>query len=52
MMMNVSVASYGALRYVSSLDFQQFIFTARSELRKVLFMAPPVCGFCLSMKYR
>jgi len=25
--------------------------TARSELRKVLFLAPSVCVFCLCMKY-
>jgi len=23
------------------------VFTARSELRKVLFLAPSVCGFCV-----
>jgi len=29
------------------------VFTARSELHmgKVLFLAPPVCVFCLCMKY-
>jgi len=27
------------------------LITARSELRKILFLAPSVCGFCLYMKY-
>ena len=28
----------------------RMFITARSELRKVLFLAPPVCAFCLCMK--
>ena len=35
----------------TDININSGIFTARSELRKVLCLAPSVCGFCLCMKY-
>ena len=39
------------VRSVTAATLGRRIVTARSEMRKVLFLTPSVCGFCLCMKY-
>jgi len=43
----VSKKNFKVIILSSGLLLTLMIFTVRSELRKVLFLAPPVCFFCV-----
>jgi len=47
----LDIGLHSSIYTVLVVYFSRKLITACSELRKVLFLAPSVCGFCLCMKY-